>query len=154
MDLNSVSDQNKCLKLSLSGSKPEAFIQKSFLFNETLTTAETKRNYKFIFTTHHWPTYLNPSFLGAQERVESLSSSFAGKETVYQEATPRQCNYKPLSGVTVTFSEAQCQVRQNLGSTQPARKHWEGAPPPVSIIHLERERKIQNHSPDPFHQYN
>lgn len=46
MAFNSVSDQNKRLKLSLSGSKPEAFIPKLLLFN-------AKRSYKFILPTHH-----------------------------------------------------------------------------------------------------
>lgn len=41
---------------------------------------EMKQKFLNSFPTNPWPTYLNPSFWGAQERGEWLSGSFAVKE--------------------------------------------------------------------------
>lgn len=91
------------------------FILKLLTFNATLATAETK-SYKLTSATLPWCTYLNPFFLGVQERAELLSSSFAGKETASQEATAQQCKLQ------VPFSEVKTYFHEAKGSTPLKRK--------------------------------
>lgn len=115
---------------------------------QLLYTAETKRSYKFILATHHQLTYLNPSFLGVQERVELLSSSFAGKKTALSvghiQAAQSQA---PLSGAAVTFSEvkgslpSQTKTGQHAASQKALGRH------PTSSGHNSFTKTKENKEP-------